>query len=72
MDNYVENLKDGSRKDALRNLSSRLSAYQHSLERDGGVPIDDPTAEAQALQDSVAALRPHNRLLSQIKGVFGA
>ncbi len=72
MDNYVENLQDGSRKDALRNLSSRLSAYQHSLERDGGSPIDDPSAEAQALQDSVAALRPHNRLLSQIKGVFGA
>ena len=69
---YVDSLKDGPRKDALGTLASKLEAYQSSLEYDAGTPIDDPAGEAQSFQSSLTMLRPHVRLWSQIKGIFGA
>lgn len=68
---HVETLKDGARKRALLQLSSRLVAYQSALERGGVEPVPDPGKEAQALTNSLTQLRPHNRLLNGIKEAFG-
>ena len=68
---HVEGLKDGPRKAALQVLTSRLVSYQHALERGTPALIDDPTAEARELTDSLRQLRPHIRLLNRITGVFG-
>ena len=72
MSAYVDGLKDGPRKDALGSLVSKLVAYQSSLEYEAATPIEDPAGEARALQESLTKLRPHVRLWSQIKGLFGA
>lgn len=68
---HVEGLKDGPRKAALQVLTGRLVGYQHCLERGAPAPIDDPTAEARELRDSLSRLRPHIRLLNRMAGVFG-
>ena len=55
----------------------------HLIERPEGLPvatqfeivettIDDPAEDARAFQESLTMLRPHVRLWSQIKGIFGA
>lgn len=69
---HVAGLKDGSRKEALGNLVSKLIAYQSSLEYDVATPIDNPKREARSFEESLTMLRPHVRLWSQIKGIFGA
>ncbi len=69
---HVAGLKDGSRKDALHSLSSKLMDYQHGLERGAPTPIDNPADEARALQQSLTFLRPHVRLWMRVKGLFGA
>ena len=69
---YVAGLKDGPRKDALGGLATRLTDYQSGLETDVATPIDDPTGEARAIQESLMTLRPHVQLWLQIKGIFGA
>ncbi len=68
---YVEGLKDGPRKDALKMLTSRVVSYQHGLERGAPTPIDDPATDARELTESLRQLRPHIRLLNGIKGMFG-
>ena len=69
---YVGGLKDGARKQALSGLATKLVDYQSSLEYDVAMPIDDPAEDARAFQESLTMLRPHVRLWSQIKGIFGA
>ncbi len=68
---HVESLKEGSRKEALQALASRLVIYQRDLERAVAVTIKDPIAEAQALEESLALLRPHIRLWLSLKGFVG-
>ena len=69
---HVAGLKDGSRKEALHSLSSRLMDYQHGLERGAPTPIDDPADEARGFQESLTLLRPHVRLWMRVKGIVGA
>ena len=69
---HIEQLRDGTRKEALLTLASRLVAYQQGLEQGSPVPIDDPPGEARRLIASLAQLRPHNRLLQNVKGFFSA
>ena len=69
---YVDGLKDSPRKEALHSLASKLTDYQSSLEYEASTPIDDPAGEARLFEESLAKLRPHVRLWSQIKGIFGA
>lgn len=68
---YVDGLKDGGRKDALATLSTRLVVYQAGLERGDGEPIEDPMEEAEAIDTSLTALRPHIQLWRTVTGVFG-
>ena len=68
---YINGLKDDSRKDALHTLAARLVEYQSGLERGSPHAIDDPMAEAQLMQRSLSLLRPHVRLWTRIKGIFG-
>ena len=67
---HIEGLKDGQRKDALRTLADSLVAYHSDLEQGVSTPIDDPTGEALALMDSVTRLRPHIRLWSRLRNLF--
>ena len=69
---HVDGLKDGPRKEALSSLATKLMDYQSSLEYEASTPIDDPAGEARMFQESLSMLRPHVRLWSQIKGMFGA
>jgi hypothetical protein len=71
MQRHVSGLKDGHRKEALTVLTERLVAYQHGLEAGGAAPIDSPPAEADAFGRALAKLRPHVRLLDNVKSVFG-
>ena len=68
---HVEGLKDGGRRRALQTLASRVVAYQSSLEGDAGSAIQSPVEEAQTLQESLSALRPHVRLWTSMKGLVG-
>ena len=68
---YVDGLQDGGRKDALATLSTRLVVYQAGLERGDGEPIEDPMEEAEAIDTSLTALRPHIQLWRTVTGVFG-
>lgn len=68
---YVDGLKDGGRKDALATLSTRLVVYQAGLERGDGEPIEDPMEEAEAIDTSLTALRPHIQLWRSVTGLFG-
>ena len=68
---HVEGLKDGGRRRALQTLASRVVAYQSSLEGDAGSAIQSPIEEAQTLQESLSALRPHVRLWTSMKGLVG-
>ena len=68
---HVEGLKGGGRKEALQTLAGRLVAYQSSLEIGATTAIEHPAEEAEALQASLAALRPHMRLWASLKGLVG-
>ena len=68
---HIEGLPEGARKDALLALAGRLVTYQHGLERDAPEPIADPPGEARELTSSIGQLRPHVRLLTRVKGLFG-
>ena len=68
---YVESLNEGARKEALQALASRLVVYQSGLERGATATIEDPMAEAQALEESLTLLRPHVRLWLSLKGLVG-
>ena len=69
---HIDRLKEGRRKAALHSLATKLVDYQSNLEYEATTPIDDPAGEARAFEESVTMLRPHVRLWSQIKGIFGA
>lgn len=68
---HVEGLQEGGRKDALLALAGRLVTYQYGLERDAPEPIDDPPGEAREITTSITQLRPHIRLWTRVKGMFG-
>ena len=68
---HAQGLPAGARKDALLVLAGRLVTYQHGLERDAPESIGDPSGEARELTESVGQLRPHIRLLTRVKGLFG-
>ena len=68
---HIEGLPTGARRDALLALAGRLVTYQHGLERDAPEPIADPPGEARELAASIGQLRPHVRLLTRVKGLFG-
>ena len=68
---HVERLPASARKDALLSLAGRLVTYQHGLERDAPEAIADPRGEARELAVSIGQLRPHVRLLTRVKGLFG-
>ena len=68
---YIGGLKEGGRKEALAALSSRLVVYHTGLERGEGTSIEDPLAEAAAIDESLAALRPHVHLWRTVTGLFG-
>ena len=68
---HVGGLKDGGRKEALAALSSRLVAYHGGLERGDDAAIANPFEEAELLDASLSALRPHVRLWRTVTGVFG-
>ena len=68
---HVERLPASARKDALLSLAGRLVTYQHGLERDAPEAIADPPGEARELAVSIGQLRPHVRLLTRVKGLFG-
>ena len=71
MQRHVSGMKDGPRKSALAVLADRLVAYQRGLELGGAAPIASPQAEADAFAGALARLRPHVRLLNNVKAVFG-
>jgi len=68
---YVNGLADGSRKAALRTLTTRLVAYQRNLERSEAVPIGNPSIEAQSLEEALKQLRPHVQLFNRLKALVG-
>ena len=68
---HVGGLQDGGRKEALAALSSRLVAYHGGLERGDDSGIENPFEEAELLDASLSALRPHVRLWRAATGVFG-
>ena len=68
---HVEGLADGSRKDALHTLTSRMVVYQRGLERDEPAPIESPGDEARSLEEALSRLRPHVRLFNTLKALVG-
>jgi hypothetical protein len=68
---HIEGLAASARKDALLALAGRLVTYQHGLELDAPELIADPHGEARELAASIGQLRPHVRLLTRVKGLFG-
>jgi len=69
---HVDGLKEGPRKEALSTLALHLVGYQNSLERGGEVTaIENPMEEAQILQASLTQLRPHILLWRGFLGIFG-
>ena len=68
---HIEGLPESARKDALLALAGRLVTYQHGLELGAPEPIDDPPGEARELAASIAQLRPHIRLWTRLRGLFG-
>jgi hypothetical protein len=71
MQRHAEELKDGPRKDALRTLTSRLVAYQQGLEHSQPAPMESPGEEARSLEGALKQLRPHVRLLNNLKALVG-
>ena len=68
---HIEGLKDGSRKEALSTLASRLVLYQHGLVLGGEqTAIDNPNEEAELLGASLTELRPHIQLWRTVTVVF--
>lgn len=72
MQTHIEQMKRGGRKDALLTIASLTVGYQQRLEQGSSTPIDEPADEARQVIESLRRLRPHNRLLDSIKGLFGA
>ena len=68
---HVDGLVNGSRKAALRTLTTRLVAYQRGLERSEAVPIENPSIEAESLEAALKQLRPHAQLLNSLKALVG-
>ena len=71
MQRHVAGLDDGPRKEALGVLAGRLVSYQHGLEQGEPAPLDDPRQEVEDLSAALAQLRPHVRLLNNLKGLVG-
>ena len=71
MHRQVGELKDSHRREALGVLTDRLVAYQRGLETSGAAPIDSPPLESDVLADALKKLRPHVRLLNNIKSLVG-
>lgn len=71
MQRHISGLKDSHRREVLGVLADRLVAYQRGLETDGAAPIDSPPLEADVLAGALAKLRPHVRLLNNIKSLVG-
>ena len=71
MQRQVGELKDSHRREALGVLTDRLVAYQRGLETSGAAPIDSPPLESDVLADALKKLRPHVRLLNNIKSLVG-
>jgi len=71
MQRHISGLKDSHRREVLGVLAERLVAYQRGLETDGAAPIDSPPLEADVLAGALAKLRPHVRLLNNIKSLVG-
>jgi len=71
MQRHVAGLDEGPRKEALGVLAERLVSYQHGLEQGEPAPLEDPSQEAEDLSAALAQLRPHVRLLSNLKGLVG-
>ena len=69
---HVDGLKDGYRKGALGVLAARLVAYQRGLETGTPAPVEHPAAEARRLGDALSLLRPHVRMLNNLKALVGA
>lgn len=69
---HVDGLKDGYRKGALGVLAARLVAYQRGLETGKPAPVERPAAEARQLGDALSLLRPHVRMLNNLKALVGA
>ena len=67
----VEGLKEGDRKDALQMLAGRLVAYQSAMESGLASAIEDPVAEAQALEQALKRLQPHVRLWMSVREFVG-
>ena len=69
---HVDRLKDGHRKGALGVLADRLVAYQRGLETGTPAPVEHPAAEARTVGAALSLLRPHVRMLQNLKVLVGA
>jgi hypothetical protein len=72
MQQYVEGLEDGDRKESLRVLAGRLVVYQQALEVGEPSQLGQPADEAQMLAVALSQLRPHVRMLNSLKRLVGA
>ena len=72
MQQYVEGLEDGDRKESLRVLAGRLVVYQQALEVGEPSQLGEPADEAQMLAVALSQLRPHVRMLNSLKRLVGA
>ena len=68
---HVEGLADGSRKDGLHTLTSRMVAYQRGLEYGEPAPIESPADEARSLEEALLGLRPHVQLRNRMMALVG-
>ena len=69
---YIERrVKEGSRRDALMTLASRMVWYQSGLEKGAPSPVEDAGLEARRLQQAVMQLRPHGRAWARLKDLVG-
>ena len=69
---YIERrVNEGSRKDALMTLASRMVFYQGGLEKGTPSPVEDAGLEARRLEQAVTQLRPHRRVWARLKDLAG-
>jgi hypothetical protein len=77
---YIERrVKEGSRKDALMTLASRMVVYQSGLEKGIPSPVEDVGLEARLLDQSLTQLRLPLQVwtgftawIGRLKGMTGA
>ncbi len=69
---YIERrVKEGSRKDALMTLASRMVVYQSGLEKGIPSPVEDVDLEARRLDQSLTQLRLPLRAWTSFTAWFG-